>query len=145
MRKLEHPNLTKLIEVHETDNSLYLILEYFNGGTLHELLNSDKKLKKCQVFFILKGIVEGLSYLHDHQIIHRDLKLDNILFDSENFSYPKIADFGLASFVNEIDKIYPRCGTPGYVAPEVINAKSKDIKYNCASDIFSIGVIYHKL
>ena len=83
MRKVDHPNLVKLVEVHESENSIYMILEYFNGGTLRDLLMSQIKLNKQQISLIIKGIAEGLAYIHDLKIIHRDIKLDNILFSAE--------------------------------------------------------------
>lgn len=145
MRKLSHPNLIKLLEVHESANSIYLILEYFNGGTLRDLLMSNIKLNKHQISLIIKGIAEGLAYIHNLKIIHRDIKLDNILFAAGNLSEPKIVGLGLATFEDEGKYLYPRCGTPGYVAPEIINVKSLDAKYTCVSDIFGLGIIFHKL
>lgn len=145
MRKLDHPNLIKLVEVHESEHSIYMILEYCNGGTLRDFLMSNIKLNKHQISLIIKGITEGLAYLHDLKIIHRDIKLDNILFASENLSELKIVDLGLATCEDEAKYLYPRCGTPGYVAPEIINIKSIDTKYTCVSDIFGLGIIFHKL
>ena len=122
-----------------------MIFEYFNGGTLRDLLMTNIKLNKYQISLIIKGIAEGLAYLHDLKIIHRDIKLDNILFAAEHLFEPKIVDLGLATFENEDKYLYPRCGTPGYVAPEIINVKSIDAKYTCVSDIFGLGIIFHKL
>ena len=82
--------------------------------------------------------------MHSRKIMHRDLKPENILFRREGDFDCVIADFGLAQ---ETDKQYMfvRCGTPGYVAPQIVNLKDMKAKYNCICDIFSVGIIFHLL
>ena len=98
---------------------------------------------------IIKNLLEGLSYLHAKGIMHRDLKLENIMVraDSKSNVEPVIVDFGLSEYVNSENYLFSRCGTPGYIAPEVMQAKSDTIglNYNSACDIFSMGVIFHIL
>ena len=93
---------------------------------------------------IMKGILEGLEVMHDHDIMHRDLKPENILLRKEGDYDCVIADFGLAQAGHE-DFMFVRCGTPGYVAPEIVNLKDTKIKYGCICDLFSVGVIFHLL
>jgi calcium-dependent protein kinase len=92
----------------------------------------------------MKGILEGLKTMHANNIMHRDIKPDNILLRRENDYDCVIVDFGLAEIVSE-EYLFVRCGTPGYVAPEVVNLKDRNARYTCACDIFSLGIIFHLL
>lgn len=92
----------------------------------------------------MRGLTEGLAYLHRFGIAHRDLKLENILLRGGDKLQPVIADFGLAVLVEEEPYLFYRCGTPGYVAPEVIRMRENKAA-RVASDIFSAGVIFHIL
>jgi calcium/calmodulin-dependent protein kinase I len=101
-------------------------------------------------------ILEGCKIMHREGVIHRDLKPDNLMFarvnDKDSLS---IVDFGLATLENEekyslqtayfVRFMFPKCGTPGFVAPEILNLPSKQSKYSSVSDIFSVGCIFHKL
>ena len=86
-------------------------------------------------------ILSGVDFLHSHRIVHRDLKPENlILAKKEDISDVKIADFGLATMLSHPDeKLTLRCGSPGYVSPELLRNEG----YNCSSDIFSAGVIFY--
>ncbi len=143
MRQIDHPNLIKMQEVFETDNSLYIIMNYYEGENLLELLKQKGKLDPDQGFTILKGLLEGLNYLHERNIMHRDIKPENILLQNKDKRDPVLVDFGLATYVNQENKLFIRCGTPGYVAPEIANLKEKDVAYDEKCDIFSFGVIMH--
>ncbi len=96
----------------------------------------------------MRGLLEGIKYLHDKGIMHRDLKLENIMVrdgDNEDVK-PVIVDFGLAEYTSETKYLYTRCGTPGYVAPEVLSIKTGENKtYTTACDMFSLGIIFHIL
>lgn len=106
------------------------------------------------VQLIMKQLLSGVSIMHDNMIIHRDLKPENLIFSNKNdFSSLKIVDFGLATYKN-VDRffntiffryLYPKCGTPGFVAPEVLNMKSRTEKYSDVCDVFSCGAIFYKL
>lgn len=143
MRQIDHPNLIKMQEVFETDNSLYIIMNYYEGENLLELLKQKGKLDPDQGFTILKGLLEGLNYLHERNIMHRDIKPENILLQNKDKRDPVLVDFGLATYVNQENKLFIRCGTPGYVAPEIANLKEKGVAYDEKCDIFSFGVIMH--
>lgn len=91
---------------------------------------------------ITKNILEALSYLHSRNVVHRDLKPENLILNSkDDDSDVRIADFGLASFIKEGELLKLRCGSPGYVAPELL----EDVGYDKAADVFSIGVILYVL
>lgn len=151
--QLEHPNILQLFEVHETKNSLYLVCEYLAGGSLNDhLKRSEDYLTDKQVLTIMEGVLSGLTYLDAQGYLHRDLKPENIMLREEkadtlgsaNF---KICDFGLATKATTESYLYKRCGTPGYVAPEVVKADSADPNFRVTSkcDVFSAGVILYLL
>ena len=143
MRMLQHPNIIDLKEVYETENSYYMIMEMLEGGSLHDRL-AKEKIDKDAIFNIMKGILQGLCQMHKKGIMHRDIKPENILFrKGGNLEEDVcIADLGLATMVDEEMYLYYRCGTPGFVAPEIINLKDEKAHYTQKCDIFSLGIIY---
>lgn len=150
MRHINHENIINLVEVYETTNSLYMILELLQGGNLVDHLKKNKKLSEKEAAIMIKSILKSLEYIHSKNIMHRDLKPENILF-KHNID-PKIVDnnivivdFGLAAIKQENNYLFVRCGTPGFVAPEVINLKESSEKYDVVCDLFSVGVIFHIL
>jgi calcium-dependent protein kinase len=94
---------------------------------------------------MVRAILEGLREMHSKNIMHRDLKPENILFRSKGSLDCVIADYGLAEFADSEEYLFMRCGTPGYVAPEVINLRDMKAKYTPICDIFSLGLIFHIL
>ncbi|CAD8168002.1 unnamed protein product [Paramecium octaurelia] len=146
MRELDHPNIMKLYEVYETQNSLYMGLELLQGGQLYDIIKKKVILTNKQIQSIMKGLLDGLAHMHSKNIMHRDLKLENILFKEQNdINSVVIADFGLATFVNLPVYLYCRCGTPGFVAPEVINITDMSTTYDSVCDIYSLGLVFHIL
>jgi serine/threonine protein kinase len=93
----------------------------------------------------MKGILEGLEVMHSQNIMHRDLKPENILLRKDGDYDCVIADFGLSESSFNDPYLFVRCGTPGYVAPEVVNLKDMKAKYSTICDLFSVGVIFHIL
>lgn len=84
--------------------------------------------------------------MHSKEIMHRDIKLENILFKKPNdINSVVLADFGLATYVNEPEYLYCRCGTPGFVAPEVINITDMKTRYDSVCDVYSLGLVFHIL
>ena len=149
MRNLDHPNITPLIEIFETEKSIYLVLDLYKGKSLEQYLDEKGKLDEGIASVILKGILKGISYLSSKKIMHRDIKLQNVLFKKkEKKITPQnviIVDFGLAQYEEDLKYLYTRCGTPGYVAPEILKAKDPRSKYTCACDVFSAGILLHLL
>ena len=92
---------------------------------------------------MIKGLLQGLKEMHAKNVMHRDLKPENILLRKSDDYDLVIADFGLAEFSNADKYLFVRCGTPGYVAPEVINISDMSTKYNPICDMFSLGLIFH--
>lgn len=148
MRNLSHLNLIDLREVSETENSLYLIMELVKGGNMISYLTSKKHISESDTRVFMNAILNAVVHMHETGIMHRDLKPDNILLRNKSIIETNIciADFGLSSFV-KVDKfLFSRCGTPGFVAPEVFNYDSNtEKKYNEICDEFAVGVIFHIL
>lgn len=149
MKDLDHPNIIKLYEVHESKNSIYLVIEYLTGGELFQKI-SDKggNLHKDEITKLIGGILSGLAYLEKKGILHRDLKPENLILDKKNMEIidctVKIVDFGLATLSNTETYLFKRCGTPGFVAPEIISANAKDnVKFTPKCDVFGCGVIFY--
>jgi len=83
--------------------------------------------------------------MHSQGIMHRDLKPENIIFKKPNSMEVSIVDFGLATRIDEKEYLFVRCGTPGFVAPEVVNIKDLNVHYDAVCDVFSAGLIFHIL
>ncbi|CAK91234.1 unnamed protein product (macronuclear) [Paramecium tetraurelia] len=144
---LDHPSFIKLHAVYEGDNTFYMVMDLLEGKSLHDELNSHKNgFPEEIVRNVMWQILTGIEYMHKKNIMHRDLKPENIMLQRKSdLNSLKIVDFGLATYCN-IDKyLFPKCGTPGYVAPEIANLIDKSEKYDKVCDVFSAGVIFFKL
>ena len=116
---------------------MYLVFDIMYGRELFDRVVSQRYTSEETAAKILKRLLEVLKYLEKKEILHRDIKLENILLEFEDDEYSiKLADFGLAVTLKDFDPSV-RCGTPGYVAPELLNGKAYDYK----ADIFSVGVV----
>lgn len=123
--QLRHPNILKLLHFFEDASNVYMVMELCAGGELYQKMKKNGLLGETEVVKLFKGIVEGVDYLHSNGIIHRDLKLSNILLTQDG--QPKIADFGLACRINTVTDFggtssgdqeqHTLCGTPNYLAP----------------------------
>ncbi|CAD8167777.1 unnamed protein product [Paramecium octaurelia] len=144
MRRLNQENLVRLYETYETQNSIYFVLDILKGG---ELLTRVKQspLSAPSLQKLMYNLMKALCHLHSKKCMHRDLKPENLLLkEKDNDTDIVIADFGLASFLNE-DILFKRCGTPGFVAPEILLYKEGDPFYDEKCDVFSAGVIFYVL
>lgn len=128
MRELENPYIMKLSEVHESQNSLYLVLEILEGGELFNYIYEKGQLQPNEYYRIMKCLLEALAYMDSKGIMHRDLKPENMILKQKDIQLEKnqlkLVDFGLATKYDINEYLFKRCGTPGFVAPEVINAPS---------------------
>lgn len=136
----DSPNIVKLFEIYEDTHKIYMILELMKGKDLYSAIK-NKTFKEKEIFEIFSQILSGLTFLHEHKIMHRDLKPDNILFSSDSLSNLKIADFTLSESFENNKKFSLKCGTPGFMAPEIISGKAYDEKV----DIYSLGSILYLL
>lgn len=143
MRVLDHPNIIQLYEIYEDEKYLSLVLEYCSGGDLFDYLGERHHLCEEEAAHIMHNILTSIQYLHSQQISHRDLKLQNFMFDKKGpEANLKLIDFGLsAQYSPEQNTFKTIVGSPLYIAPEIVLKKSYD--YSC--DIWSIGVIFYLL
>lgn len=140
MKKLNHKNIIKLHEVFfdNDEKNIYLVIDYYAKGDLAKFLNG-KPLKEKYAKKYMRQLIEGLKYLYDRQILHRDLKLQNILVTDDNNIV--ITDFGFARYTDNENMLNTLCGSPMYMAPEIMLKK----KYNNKSDLWSVGIIFYEL
>uniref|UniRef100_A0AAR2LX19 non-specific serine/threonine protein kinase n=1 Tax=Pygocentrus nattereri TaxID=42514 RepID=A0AAR2LX19_PYGNA len=140
MKGLNHPNIVQLFEVIETEKTLYLIMEYASGGEVFDYLVAHGRMKEKEARAKFRQIVSAVHYCHQKNIVHRDLKAENLLLDSE--SNIKIADFGFSNEFTLGNKLDTFCGSPPYAAPELFQGKKYD---GPEVDIWSLGVILYTL
>jgi len=142
LKKVHHENIIALLEMIEAGNKLYFVMELVTGGELFDRIVEKGSYSEEDARVLVKKIVSAIDYLHKLGIAHRDLKPENLLVKSiQNDTEVKIADFGLSKIIDKEKLMQTACGTPGYVAPEVLNAEG----YDKEVDMWSIGVITYIL
>lgn len=139
LKRSSHPNIIQLIEVYETQDFLYIVMELISGGELYGQVLETGPFNEQKVHHLFNQLVEAVKYLHSIHITHRDLKLENILV-SDNLQL-KLSDFGLSKMftLSDIEMMKTRVGTPCYVAPEILMGES----YTNTVDLWSLGVILY--
>ncbi|KAF8200052.1 kinase-like domain-containing protein [Mycena galopus ATCC 62051] len=141
METLQHPNICQLREVFWNANgSIDLILELVDGGDLLDYILKRGGLTEDAAKHITYQMCQALAYIHEKGITHRDLKPENVLLTTDDPPIVKVADFGLAKIVDSITMLRTMCGTPSYLAPEVVT-QEKDSGYDSLVDSWSVGVI----
>jgi len=142
LKKVNHPNIIALKELFDTPDKLYLIMELVTGGELFDKIVEKGSYTEDEASTLVRKIVSAVDYLHNLGIVHRDLKPENLLLKrADNDLEIAIADFGLSKIVGQQMMMQTACGTPSYVAPEVLNASG----YGKEVDMWSIGVITYIL
>lgn len=142
--KLDHPHVARLEDVYETGKELHLVMELCSGGELYgrltELINKRRSYSEIDAAQTTHQMLVAVAYLHAHNIIHRDLKLENFLYERPDSDHLKLIDFGFAKYHNLGEKMSRSCGSLHYIAPEVL-ARNYDEK----ADLWSLGVIVYML
>jgi len=155
-QRLVHDSIVRLVDAFETKADIYIVMELVEGGMLVDRLISMQKFRESDAQYVMKQLLEAVNYLHNRGVVHRDLKLDNILCTYEKGLEVKIADFGLAG--RRTHDPERRCsvsgagnadfrllksyvGTPFYMAPEITG----DSEYDEAVDLWSLGIVMYAL
>lgn len=139
MAALDHPHIINIKEVFESKDKIVLVMDYASGGELYDYINSDSLTpEEARRFF--QQIVSAIYYCHKNNIVHRDLKLENVLLDDNH--NVKIADFGLSSVFDHNNLLYTYCGSPLYASPEIVNG----LPYHGPEvDCWSLGVLLYAM
>jgi tRNA A-37 threonylcarbamoyl transferase component Bud32 len=139
MRLMSHYRVLRLHELYEGENFVYCLCELYEGTDLMNAIIKKGAQPEQKALTIILQILEGLHYMHNKNIMHRDIKPENIIFKKSTTIDIGIVDLGFATRESEFRNLFVRCGTPGYVAPEVLHDKD----YNCKVDVFSTGIIFY--
>uniref|UniRef100_A0A8C7JTI1 Serine/threonine-protein kinase DCLK2 n=1 Tax=Oncorhynchus kisutch TaxID=8019 RepID=A0A8C7JTI1_ONCKI len=141
LRRVKHPNIVLLIEEMDTYSELYLVMELVKGGDLFDAITSTNRYTERDASGMLYNLANAIKYLHSLNIVHRDVKPENLLVyeHADGSKSLKLGDFGLATVVD--GPLYTVCGTPTYVAPEII----AETGYGLKVDIWAVGVIAYIL
>ena len=140
---VDHPNIVRLFEVYEDLNSYSLVMDLMTGGELFDTILEKEVFTEKEAADTVRPIIDAINYCHSLNIIHRDIKPENLLFSTKDplTRIIKVSDFGLARFISMETLATTTCGTPGYVAPEILEQRP----YGKACDYWSIGVVLYIL
>ena len=138
MQRVSHPNIAKLYEAIETDTQVVLVLEHVTGGSAHGFLKSkpNRQMSEDEAKKIYAQLISALCYLHSKCIAHRDIKLENVMLDFHG--NVKLIDFGFSTQIPNTQKVRLFCGTPSYMAPEIVK---KTEFCGPPTDIYASGVL----
>mmetsp|Transcript_16538 Transcript_16538/g.24540 ORF Transcript_16538/g.24540 Transcript_16538/m.24540 type:complete len:362 (+) Transcript_16538:143-1228(+) len=140
LKDLQHDHIIRLYDVFEESRFYYLVTERMCGGELFDRIVAKSYYNEKEARDVCKILFEALQYCHSQNVAHRDLKPENLLLQSEdNDSDLKLADFGFAKRCSSENCLTTQCGTPGYVAPEILEGTP----YGCKADMWSLGVIVY--
>jgi len=149
LKSIDHPNVLKYYECYKDDFNYYIVTEFCTGGELLSFIVKERGINDWQAAFIMKQLLSAVNYCHSRGIVHRDLKVENILVkdvspstSDEEYGHKriniKLIDFGISCRIKPKEKLHKFFGTPYYMAPEVIKRD-----YNEKCDLWSCGVILY--
>lgn len=141
LKLLKHPNIIQLLDVvhDETSKKIYLVFELVSGGDLFDYTIARGRLTEREARRIMREVVSGIAYCHAHMVVHRDLKLENLLMDKDG--HARIADFGMSAIMQPGLRLNSYCGSPMYMSPEIV----KGLGYGSGVDIWSLGVVLYTI
>jgi len=141
---LKHPYICEYKHFFEDRHNCYILLELCELQSMNELIRRRKRLTEPEVQYFMLQLIDGTTYMHSNNVIHRDLKLGNLFLNKDLVM--KIGDLGLATkLTNAEDRRRTICGTPNYIAPEIIDGKNGGNGHSFEVDIWSMGVILYTL
>ena len=147
---LSHPNVVRCTDANLHDGHPWMVTDWMGGGSLADRLDATGAVPRDQVLRLFRGIVRGVSALHDHQMVHRDVKPSNILFAERTSLVPRITDLAMAKVLHAkvpaskatLSRVFRTVGTPEYMAPE----QSADVaEIDQRADLYSLGVVFYEL
>ena len=139
LQSLDHPFLVGMVFCFQTEERIYFIMPFIRGGELFQHLRTEKFFKEDKARFYAASMGIALEYLHKHGIVYRDIKPENILIGEDG--YLKLIDFGMAKMLKGNEKAMSFCGTPEYLAPEIITGEG----HNRAADWWSYGILLFEM
>jgi len=145
-----HEHIVRCVDIVTEGNWLFFVFEMLQGNLLDALMGLKRPLRPVEACHVLRQLVDGLRFLHQHHIIHRDLKLENVLiarhWKEGRLVYfdVKIADFGLSKMLEgKFGQTHSNCGSRQYAAPEVQHVRAPDRAYDFRADIWSLGILFY--
>jgi serine/threonine protein kinase len=144
LSKVDHENIVRMHAIFDTEEHLFIVMELMEGGELYEEIIQRSVFSEKDSAVIVKQLLEALTYLHAQGIVHRDLKLENLLLHKKGELTVKLADFGLSRLFKPGSQMYTACGTPFYVAPDILLATDES-GYGPNVDMWAVGVLLYIL
>ena len=136
LKRLSHQSVIRVFDVVESHSRIYVVMEYCEGGSLLDYVRGKKRLSEAEACAFMPQVLRGLENCHENGVVHRDIKLENLLLDEE--SRMKIIDFGLSAILQPGRKLRVHCGSPSYAAPEIVSRK---LYAGPPVDVWSLGVV----
>jgi len=144
LSKVDHPNIVRMHAIFDTPEHLFIVMDLMDGGELYEEIIQRSVFSEQEAAVIIKQLLDSLVYLHGKGIVHRDLKLENLLLAKKGALEVKLADFGLSRLFKPGGQMYTACGTPFYVAPDILLA-TDEAGYGPNVDMWAVGVLLYIL
>lgn len=136
LKRLSHQSVIRVFDVVESHARIYVVMEYCEGGSLLDYVRGKKRLSEAEACAFMHQVLRGLENCHENGVVHRDVKLENLLLDEE--ARMKIIDFGLSAILQPGRKLRVHCGSPSYAAPEIVSRK---LYAGPPVDVWSLGVV----
>ncbi len=140
LKNVSHPNVIRLHQIFESKKKIYLVTELLEGGELFDRIVERGHYSEADASRLIRNVVDAIAYLHSKNIVHRDLKPENLLFGADDETI-KVTDFGLSKIASK--KLKTACGTPGYVAPEILEQEGYGAEVGSPIPFFKS--VFHQL